>query len=128
MLDYKTSALLKILNTRCDGNAFYVVSIKELLSDFPSHLSADEHLVRQCMLALSSMGYVIIKYDSDGEYCVALTVKGRFYSLDQGDKSYEKRPKIDLLPYILGFFERLFANLFSIFLAYLLIRAIGGLC
>ena len=128
MLDYKTSALLKILNTRCDGNAYYVVSIKELLSDFPSHLSADEHLVRQCMLALSSMGYVIIKYDGDGEYCVALTVKGRFYCPEQGDQTCQKRPKIDLLGHILGFFERFFANLFSIFLAYLLIRAIGGLC
>ena len=128
MLDYKTSALLKILNTRCDGNAYYVVSIKELLSDFPSHLHADEHLVRQCMLALSSMGYVIIKYDGDGEYCVALTVKGRFYCPEQGDQTCQKRPKIDLLPYVLGFFERFFANLFSIFLAYLLIRAIGGLC
>lgn len=126
MLDERTSMLLSIINKICSSGSYCVVTTDELILKFPSEYGADKDLIVQMITNLSQKGYISVRYDRDGELCLAPTPKGRLYFENDSGEVYsvKKTSKIDLLPY--------FCNFVSIFTAivsaFLILKLLGGIC
>lgn len=126
MLDERTTSLLKILNTKCSSGSFKVITSDELISDFPPKYGADGDLIRQMIINLSQQGYLSVRYDRDGEFCLSLTPSGRLFceEAEKEVKIAKKNAITDLLPYFYNFLS-IFAAIFS---AGLILKLIGALC
>lgn len=126
MLDERTSVLLELLNKKCSSGSYKIITSDELILKFPARYGADKDLIWQMVINLSQNGFISVKYDRDGEFCLALTPKGRLYSettLKQ-TVSTEKTPKTDLLPYFLNFLSIFTAIVF----AFLTLKIFSLLC
>lgn len=126
MLDERTSVLLEILNKKCSSGSYKIITSDELILKFPARYGADKDLIWQMVINLSQNGFISVKYDRDGEFCLALTPKGRLYcetSLKQPDCT-EKLPKNDLLPYLYNFLSIFSAIVF----AFLTLKIFNLLC
>lgn len=126
MLDERTSVLLELLNKKCSSGSYKIITSDELILKFPARYGADKDLIWQMGINLSQNGFISVKYDRDGEFCLALTPKGRLYSettLKQ-TVSTEKTPKTDLLPYFLNFLSIFTAIVF----AFLTLKIFSLLC
>lgn len=126
MLDERTSVLLEILNKKCSSGSYKIITSDELILKFPARYGADKDLIWQMVINLSQNGFISVKYDRDGEFCLALTPKGRLYSettLKQ-TVSTEKPPKTDLLPYFFNFLSIFTAIVF----AFLTLKIFSLLC
>ncbi len=126
MLDERTSVLLNVINKICSSGSYSVVSSDELILKFPEKFGADSDLIRQMIITLSQKGYVSIRYDRDGEFCLAPTPKGRLYFESEGEKvnKNKNRSITDLLPYFFNFL-----SIFSaIVAAFLVLKTAGILC
>ncbi len=125
MLDERTAVLLKILNKKCSYGSYKVVTSDELILEFPERYGADKDLIWQMLANLSQKGYLSIRYDNDGEFCLSPTPKGRLYcETDQKEEGTQNKPKTDLLPYIYNFM----AIFFGIVFGGLALILIGALC
>ncbi len=125
MLDERTAVLLKILNKKCSFGSYKVVTSDELILEFPERFGADKDLIWQMLVTLSQKGYLSIRYDRDGEFCLSLTPKGRLYcETDLKEERTQNKPKTDLLPYIYNFM----AIFFGIVFGGLTLIIIGALC
>lgn len=126
MLDERTSVLLEILNKKCSSGSYKIITSDELILKFPARYGADKDLIWQMVINLSQNGFISVKYDRDGEFCLALTPKGRLYAetTEKQSLTVEKPPKIDLLPYFYNFLS-IFA---AIVLAALTLKIFNLLC
>lgn len=125
MLDERTTALLKILNSKCSYGSYKVITLDELILDFPSRYGADNDLIRQMISNLSQQGLLSVRYDKDGEFCLSLTPKGRLYfETETNFVSVQKSTITDLLPHLFNFLSIFFA----IFLSGILLKIIGVIC
>lgn len=126
MLDERTSVLLEILNKKCSSGSYKIITSDELILKFPARYGADKDLIWQMVINLSQNGFISVKYDRDGEFCLALTPKGRLYAETAVKQSLtaEKPPKTDLLPYFYNFLS-IFA---AIVLAALTLKIFNLLC
>ncbi len=126
MLDERTSVLLKILNEKCSSGSYKIITSDELILKFPTRYGADKDLIWQMVIHLSQNGFISVKYDRDGEFCLALTPKGRVYSeTDLKQTNDDKKPsKTDLLPYFYNFLS-IFA---AIVLGFLTLKIFNLVC
>lgn len=124
MLDERTVCLLKIINEKCKEGCFKVISVDELVLEFPKRFSADGDLIRQMITALNTSGYLTLRYDRDSEFCLAPTPKGReFYETKQFEPIKTKR--------VNRFWNYFFNSLgvfFGVFFAVLLLWLLGVIC
>lgn len=126
MLDERTTVLLKILEKKCSYGSYKVITSDQLILDFPARYGADKDLIWQMISNLSQKGFLSIRYDHDGEFCLSLTPKGRLYAeTEEASPISTKKVSItDLLPY--------FFNFLSIFSAIvsggLILKWLGARC
>lgn len=117
MLDLRTFELLKLLYKLCPSGSYKIVSSDEMIEEFPARYGADKDLIRQMIVNLSQKGFLSLRYEGEGEYCMSLTPEGRLYFENESKKKIDKKCKItDLLPY--------FFNFLSIFTAIFLAETI----
>ena len=125
MLDKRTATLLKIINQKCAQGSYRVVNINDLIDSFPQEFGADVDLIKQSIQSLSYGGFISVRFDRDGEYCLAPTPKGRLYSEETLDTPLpQKSPITDLLPHFYNFLSTFLA----VSLAFFVIKLCGGLC
>lgn len=126
MLDERTTVLLKILEKKCSYGSYKVITSDELILDFPARYGADKDLIWQMISNLSQKGFLLIRYDRDGEFCLSLTPKGRLYletDVKQGESS-KKLPITDLLPHFYDFLAIFSAIVFG----GIILKALGVIC
>ena len=125
MLDSKLVELLKILNIKCSQNGYTIISIDELILEFPTRFSVDGDLIKQMISYLSQQNYITLRYDRDGEFCLSLTIKGRHF--------YEELPKVEktekvaitgLLPHFYNFLAIFFGVSLAFILSTLILKAV----
>ncbi len=80
MLDTRTAALLAHLNGLCREGKYEVVEADELLSCFPPKAGMDRENLQKTLAYLSENGYVDIRYEEDGLYCLCPLPAGRLYT------------------------------------------------
>ncbi len=115
MVDERTKTLLKIISKKCPYGTYQVVTVNELTEEFPAGFGADFDLIKRMINYLSADGYLSVRYDFDGDFCLSLTPKGRF--LVESVELPLKRKNlaiIDLLPYFLQFLATFLAVLSAI--------------
>ncbi len=116
MLDERTKALLKIINEKCAQGSYKIISLDEILSLFPKEYGADGDLIRQILSALTVGGYIIVRYDRDGEFCLTPTNKGRLFFETEKSLEDNKKKDYDFLNYfyifLAVFIGVFFANIF----------------
>lgn len=126
MFDERTLVLLDILNKKCNSGAYKIITVDELVLEFPSKYGADCDLILQMTKNLSGQGFISLKYNRDNEFCLSLTPKARLYCETElkNDLQNKKSSITGLLPHFFNFLSIFFA----IFLAFLLLKLIGVIC
>lgn len=121
MLDLRTFELLKLLYKRCPSGSYKIVTSDEMIEGFPARYGADKDLIRQMIINLSQKGFLSLRYEGEGEYCVSLTPEGRLFFENESKAKLDKKYKItDLLPYFFNFLSIFTA----IFLAEMIIKIV----
>ena len=90
MLDYRTLALLDIINSHCRSGGYKVFLIKDLISAMPSEFDVAEQELLECLETLKNHQYISIKYQDDVEICLMPLVKGKIESENRIDQEIEK--------------------------------------
>ncbi|MBQ2717654.1 MAG: hypothetical protein IJF75_03545 [Clostridia bacterium] len=126
MLDERTVCLLKIINEKCAEGSYKVLAIDELVKEFPSYYKADSDLIKLMITALTSVNFISVKFDKDDEFCISPTPKGREY-IESAKKQQEKIDEPKNRDY-LGYFFIFLCVFLGTFLAFFLIKLIGGIC
>ncbi|MBQ6883811.1 MAG: hypothetical protein IJO25_05665 [Clostridia bacterium] len=125
MLDKRTIVLLKIINEKCSKGCYRVIGLDEFLNEFPADFCADEDLIKQSLNSLSLGGYISLRFDRDGQFCLSPTPKGRlFFEEAKRDVLSKKSPITDLLPHFYNFLSTFLAVLAALFI----FKLSGGLC
>ena len=76
--------------------------------------------------ALTSVNFISVKFDKDDEFCISPTPKGREY-IESAKKQQEKIDEPKNRDY-LGYFFIFLCVFLGTFLAFFLIKLIGGIC
>ena len=90
MLEYKTKALLDIINIHCQNGGYKVFLIKDLISAMPKAFDVDEEAMLECLENLKNHQYISIKYQDDVEICLKPLIKGKVESEDTINHEIEK--------------------------------------
>lgn len=77
MIDAKSFALLKVLDSECSGQGYKIFSIDELRLSLPEEYGFTADGVREALKTLSERDYVSVKYEDEREVCLKPLVKGR---------------------------------------------------
>lgn len=78
-MDKRTNCLLKKINESCEEGSYRILEEAELLECFPSKLKMDQAGLKHCIDYLKAHGYIDIKYEEAGVYCVCPLPEGRGY-------------------------------------------------
>ncbi len=124
MLDERTKALLKIINEKCAQGSYKIISLDEILSLFPNEYGADGDLIRQILSALTVGGYIIVRYDRDGEFCLTPTTKGRLFFETQKSLNEPIKKTYDFINYLYIFISVFLAVFFANVISFL----VGLIC
>lgn len=124
MLDEKTTVLLDILNKKCANGVYQIIEIDELILQFPIRFNVDKDIMYQMIITLSQNGYITIRYDRDGEFCLSLTQKGQDVLQKTPDTPPKKSAITGLLPHFFNFLTVFLAAI----LAIIFLKIIGVIC
>ena len=84
MLDAKTTAVLAHLNALCVGGGYKIIEEKEVLSALPKEQEIESVTFREIMRFLTEREWISVKYEGEGQYCLAVLPKGRTVLETQG--------------------------------------------
>ncbi len=90
MLDYRTSALLDIINKNCLNGGYKVFLLKDLISAMPSAFEIDEQGLLECLDTLKNHEYISVKYQDDIEICLLALTKAKIESENKLEQEIEK--------------------------------------
>lgn len=122
MLDERSTSLLNYINEKCAEGSYKIFSVEELVEDFPLRYGADADLIRQIVTALSTGGYISLKFDRDEEFCIAPTPKGREYFEVQADNAPTRYSRVSLLlPHLYNYLTVFLGTLSAGLLIWLLV-------
>lgn len=123
MLNKKKVCLLNAITKLCKLDAFVVIENSDILNSDETGILKNENL-SVLMQNLASDGYIVLKYFSDGEYCLELTKKSFDRNLITANKKVVKKQKCNYKKFV--FYS--LANFVGTLCALLLIKLFGGLC
>ena len=69
--------LLKVLGKVCCDGRYRVLSNEELIAAFPGQLAPDGERVEKSIRRLAECGYISLRFDGGGEYCLSVTPAGK---------------------------------------------------
>ncbi len=103
MLDKLTAAVLAAVNELA-GGAYKVIEAKELADVLPAKYKAYERGLCDALKYLGARGYVDIRYEDGGTFCLRSLPKGRAYTERGEEEKKERRTKGGLLALFFGSF------------------------
>ncbi len=111
MIDAKTTAVLAHLNALCEGGGYKIVEEKDVLSALSGEEQIESTTFREIMRFLTEREWISVKYEGEGQYCLAVLPKGRTVLESQGAKGTENNPFALKSPFTAGFLGALFGAL-----------------
>lgn len=83
MTEAKRAALIVYLNDECRGDEYEIFSDDDFLALYPAVLGVDKEEIYREIKKLNAEGYLDVRYAEGGEYCIAVSEKGRRYEAEE---------------------------------------------